>query len=262
MGDAIETYDDYYHGDEYDDENEIYDLNRKIEKEAFDEEKMNKEQSKKKKSGKSNDSFRPSINLGNILPSNNRFLPSRSNGALFKEFVNTENRRNRDFGKTADSFPTNSLPSIKGRTQTSLEGDYRLTSFDAIPLRTNAKTLQQLVSESPWSSKSSPIRKKDEPRTGKNVESNAIHTGANNHQSSKVKSSPNTERLTSTGKNFKSIQSVLKKSHSKDDLSSRRKAKSDVDNLMVYYPLHGKPFLSFPPSKSFSTISKYKRQIY
>lgn len=265
--DAIETYDDYYNNDEYDDENEIYDLNRKIEKESFDsiDGRKSKHLDERPKGGEKTlkaDDFRPSINLNSILPTSNRFLPLRSNGALFKEFVNNENRRNKDFEKISKLVSSDLLPLAKGSSETSLEGDYRLTSFDAIPLRTNAKTLHQLVSDSPWSSKSSPVRTHDNARFGKNIEVNEVHTGRRRNQSSKVKSSQNTDQVTSTGKNSKNNKSVSKKSHSKDDLSSRRTKKVDLDDLMVYYPLHGQPFLSFPPSKSFSTIAKYKRQIY
>ena len=267
--DAIETYDDYYNNnDEYDDENEIYDLNRKIEKDGFDfkEERRSKdieeESTNKKKSEKSIDSFRPSINLNNVLPSSNRFLPLRANGKDFKQFVNSENRRNRDFHQDTKSFPIEALPLIKEKTETSLEGDYRLTSFDAIPLRTNAKTLHQLVSDPKWTSKSSPIRTHNNFRSGKNAHLNEVQTSKSRNQSSNQKLSQSSGISTSTGKNVNSSQSVLKKSHSKDDLSSRRTKKIDLDDLMVFYPLHGKPFLSFPPSKSFSTIAKYKRQIY
>ena len=268
--DAIETYDDYYNNnnDEYDDENEIYDLNRKIEKDAFDfkEERRNKDQGEesatKKKGGKSIDSFRPSINLNNVLPSSNRFLPLRANGKDFKEFVNSENRRNRDFHQNIKSFPTEALPLIKEKTETSLEGDYRLSSFNAMPLRTNAKTLQELVSDPKWTSKSSPIRTHSNTRLGKNANLNEVQTSRSRNQSSNQKLSQSSSLSTSTGKHKNSSQSVLKKSHTKDDLSSRKTKKIDLDDLMVFYPLHGKPFLSFPPSKSFSTIAKYKRQIY
>ena len=43
---------------------------------------------------------------------------------------------------------------------------------------------------------------------------------------------------------------------SNDEKDAKSVTKIDPKHLLVYYPLSGKPFLSFPPSKSFSTIGK------
>ena len=114
--------------------------------------------------------------------------------------------------------------------------------FDAIPLRTNAKTLQELVSDPKWTSKSSPIRTHSNDRLGKNTQLNEVQTSRSRNKSSNQQLSQSSSLSTSTGKHQNSSQSVLKKSHSKDDLSRKRTKKIDLDDLMVFYPLHGKPF--------------------
>ena len=266
--DAIETYDDYYNND-YDDDNEFFDKNRKFESTEFekafkkgdDKQKLNK---KPVSFGRPKDSFRPSIKLSSVLPSSNSFLPSRSNGASFREFVgrqdrNGRNDRNGDFGrKSKEVSSKTSWPAINSNVRTSVDGDYRETSFTSFPFRTNAKTLQQLISEAPLSSKNSQINPALGLIPGRVFEQNEIHSSNNHSQKSLTKDSNTAKRLGSTGRKLND-QLLLKESRSSEDISSRRASKNDSDQLMVFYPLHGKPFLSFPPSKSFSTIAK--RQI-
>ena len=200
----------------------------------------------------------------------NSFLPSRSNGLLFTDFVDREKDRNsKNLKEKSKISSSSSWPPQVGNTKTRLDGDYRQTSFNSIPLRTSAKTLHQLIRESPWSSKSAHFQPTHLPRIVKFSNENEIHTGDKISPKHIAKDSGRRSQSASTGKSLTKLQKLRNKklrkqksSHSKDeDVSSlKRGSKADSDELMVFYPLHGKPFLSFPPSKSFSSIAK--RQIY
>ena len=266
---AIGNYDEYYN-EMYDAQYDSLDKSRKAkgneidheEKQNIDHEDTAENNAKGEKSQllKSvTDTFRPSINLNTILPSSNAFLPSRGNGQIFRELVWTHNNRDGGFLKESIKTSDNIRHSTGSNTKSKVDGDHRITTFTSLPVRTNAKTLQQLFSQGKQSL--------NQPHTSQNSRSDGIrsdskfHADRSSKEADKTKDNLNIEQSSFTGIRSKpSHQPEMNRLRSENRLSSKRASQIDPDELMIYYPLSGKPFLSFPPSKSFSTIAKRQTQ--
>ena len=270
-GNAVGSYDEYYN-EMYDTHYDNLDKSRKVKSNEIDnEEKQNIDYEDARKDNYEEekihvlksvkDSFRPSINLNSILPSSNAFIPSRGNGKIFREFVRTHNNRDGGFLKESIEESDNIRSLAGSNIKSNVDGDHRITSFTSFPLRTNAKTLQQLFSQGQQSLKL--VRHKD----SHNSRSDGITTDSEFRADTFPKGIHNTKEnlsieqssFTGISNNKPSHQPELNKLRSTNNWSNKRVSRIDPDKLMIYYPLSGKPFLSFPPSKSFSTIAK--RQI-